>query len=129
MSGKPNIKPPSTFRSYSIVFDHESPHKRLKEVSAEESKPDKEVKYEPITPSLPHKNIVTPSSQMPTSSSKVDIPSTSIKDPSLLLLNHLIIPQLLRNCNKKMLSCFNNWKNEKLWIGIYIMTMLYCKKK
>jgi hypothetical protein len=81
MSGKPNIKPPSTSDPIQLSFDHESPHKRLKEVSAEESKPDKEVKYEPITPSLPHKNIVTPSSQMPTPSSKVDIPSTSIKEP------------------------------------------------
>jgi hypothetical protein len=39
------------------------------------------IKYELITPSLPHKNNVTPSSQMPTLSSKVDIPSSSIKEP------------------------------------------------
>jgi hypothetical protein len=62
-----------------LSSNHEIPHKRLKEVSAEEFESDKEVKSEPITPSLPQKNIVTPSSQMPTLSCKVDIPSASIK--------------------------------------------------
>ena len=81
MSGKPNIKSPCTSDPIQLSFDHESPHKRLREFSTEESKPYKEVKYEPITPSPPHKNIVTPSSQMPTPYSKVNIPATSIKEP------------------------------------------------
>jgi hypothetical protein len=46
------------------------------EVFAEELEPDREVKYEHI-PS--HKHCVTPTSQMPTSYSKDDRPSTSIK--------------------------------------------------
>ena len=79
MSGKPNVKPPSTLYPIHLFSDHEIPHKRLREVYAEEFEPNKEVKSKPITPSLPHKNIVTPSSQMLTSYSKVDIPSKSIK--------------------------------------------------
>jgi hypothetical protein len=80
-SGKSNIKPPSTSDPIQLSSDHESPHKKLKEDSAEESKPDKEIKSELITPSLPQKDIVTPSSQIPTPSSKYDIPSTSTKEP------------------------------------------------
>jgi hypothetical protein len=107
MSGKPNIKPPSTSDPIQLSSDHESPHKRLREVSAEESKPDKEVKYEPITPSLPHKNIVTPSSQMPTPSSKVDIPSTSIKEPkpsSLEPSDHTPVIEKLQQENAQLLQ-------------------------
>ena len=59
-----------------MCSDHESPHKRLREVYAEEFELDKEVKSEPI-PS--HKHSITPTSQMPTSTSKVDRSSTSIK--------------------------------------------------
>jgi hypothetical protein len=72
-----------------LSFDHESPHKKLKEYSTEESKPDKEIKYELITPSLPKKYIVTPSSQIPTPSSKYGIPSTSTKDPKPSSLEQL----------------------------------------
>jgi hypothetical protein len=59
-----------------VSFDLESPHKRIREVYAKDFEPNKEVKYEPI---LSHKNYVTPSSQMPTLASKIDIPYTSIK--------------------------------------------------
>jgi hypothetical protein len=59
-----------------VYSNHEIPHKILREVSAKEFEPNKEVKYEHI-PS--HKKSVTPTSQMPTSASKVDIPSISIK--------------------------------------------------
>jgi hypothetical protein len=75
-SGKCNVKPPSTLDPIQVSYDHESPHKRLIEVSAEEFEPDREVKSEPI-PS--HKHSVTPTSQMPTSTSKIDRSSTSIK--------------------------------------------------
>jgi hypothetical protein len=81
MSGKSNIKPPSTSDPVQFSSDHESPHKKLKEDFVEGSKPDKEIKYELITPSLPKKETVTPSSNIPTPSSKYDIPSTSTKDP------------------------------------------------
>jgi len=75
-SGKPNVKPPSTSDPIQVSSDLESPHKRLKEFYEKEFEPDKEFKFEPI---LSHRNSVTPTSQMPTSASKVDIPSTSIK--------------------------------------------------
>ena len=39
------------------------------------------MKSELITPSLPHKNNVTPSSKIPTPYFKVDIPYSSIKEP------------------------------------------------
>jgi hypothetical protein len=81
MSGNPNIKPPCTLDPIQLYSNNEIPHKRLREFYTEEANPNKEVKSEHITPSLPHRNIVTPSSQMPTLSSKVDIPSTSIKEP------------------------------------------------
>jgi hypothetical protein len=47
-SGKPNVKPPSTSDPIQVSSDLESPHKRLREVSAEELEPDREVKSEPI---------------------------------------------------------------------------------
>jgi hypothetical protein len=75
VSGNTNVKPPSTSYHIPVSFDHESPHKRLKEIFVEEFEPDREVKSKPI-PS--HKHSVTPTSQMHTSSSKVDITSTSI---------------------------------------------------
>jgi hypothetical protein len=59
-----------------LSSDIEIPHKRIREFSTKDFDPDKEVKSEPI---LSHKNFVTPTHHMPTSSSKVDIPSTSIK--------------------------------------------------
>jgi hypothetical protein len=59
MSGKLNVKFPSTSDPIQLSYDLESPHKILREVSAEEFEPDKEIKYEPI-PS--HKNFVTPTS-------------------------------------------------------------------
>jgi hypothetical protein len=52
-----------------------------------------------------------------------------LRDPIPLLFSHMIKPQLLINCNKKILSCFNNWQNKKLWIDICIMTMSSCKQK
>jgi hypothetical protein len=59
-----------------LSSDHKIPHKRLRDFFPEEFECDKEVKSEPI---LSHKYFVTPTSQIPTSSSKVNIPSTSIK--------------------------------------------------
>ena len=76
MSGKPNVKPPRTLDPIQLSSDLKIPHKRLREVFAQEFDPNKEVKSEPI-PS--HKHYVTLTSQMPISASKVDIPSTSIK--------------------------------------------------
>jgi hypothetical protein len=56
-SGNPNVKPSSTSDPIQVSFDHEIPHKRLREVSAEELEPNRTVKSEPI-PS--HKHSVTP---------------------------------------------------------------------
>ena len=50
--GKSNTNPPITLDPIQLSFDHESPHKKLKEDSAGESKPAKETKSEPVTPSL-----------------------------------------------------------------------------
>jgi hypothetical protein len=75
-NGKPNVKPPSTSYPIQVSSDHEIPHKILREFFAEEFELDREVKSEHI-PS--HKHFVTPISQIPTSASKVDRPSTSIK--------------------------------------------------
>ena len=80
MSGKPNIKPPSTSDPIQLSSDHESPHKKIKEVFVEEYNLDKEIKYELITPILPRKDNVTPSSQIPTPSSKIYITYTSTKE-------------------------------------------------
>jgi hypothetical protein len=107
MSGKPNIKPPNTLDPIQLCFDHESPHKILREFSTEESKPDKEVKFEPITPSLTHKQIFTPSSHMPTPSYKFDIPSISIKEPkpsSLEPSDHTPIIEKLQQENAQLLQ-------------------------
>ena len=79
--------------------DHESPHKTIKEYFAKESKPDKEIKYELIKPSLPQKYIVTPSFEIPTPSSKYDIPSTSTKDPKPSSL------EKLQKENAQLLQC------------------------
>jgi hypothetical protein len=86
-----------------VSFDHEIPHKRLREVFAKEFDPDREVKYEPI-PS--HKHSVTPTSQMPTSASKVDRPSTSIKgsNPSSKTYDHTPIIEKLQQENAQLLQ-------------------------
>jgi hypothetical protein len=103
-SGKSNVKPPKTLDPIQLSYDHEIPHKRLIEYFVEEIEPDKEVKYEPI---LSHKNSLTPSSQMTTSSSKVDIPSTFIKgskpsyfEPS----NHTRVIEKLQQENSQLLQ-------------------------
>ena len=95
MSGKPNVKPPSTSDPIQVFCDLESPHKRLREVSVEELEPDREVKYEPI-PS--HKPSVTPTSQMPTPDPKDDRLSTSIKgfEPSSEISDHTPIIEKLQ---------------------------------
>jgi hypothetical protein len=77
MIGKSNTKPPITSDPIQLSSDHESPHKKLKE----ESEPAKEIKSEPVTPSLPQKATVTPSSQVPKPSTKCDMPSTSTEKP------------------------------------------------
>jgi hypothetical protein len=64
-----------------LSSDHEIPHKKLREYSAKEFEPAKEIKFEPVTPSLPHKATVTPSPQIPTPSTKCDMPSTYTKKP------------------------------------------------
>jgi hypothetical protein len=61
--GNPYEKPPSTSDPIQVSFDLEIPHKRLREVSAEELDPDREAKYEPISP---HKPPINLTSQMPT---------------------------------------------------------------
>ena len=84
--------------------DLESPHKILREVSAKEFEHDKEVKSEPI---LSHKNSITPTSHMPTSSSRVDIPSTSIKgsNPSSFETSyHTPIIEKLQQENSQLLQ-------------------------
>jgi hypothetical protein len=63
-----------------LSSDHESPHKKIKEVFVEQYNIDKEIKSELITWSLPHKDSVTPSSQIPTPSSKIYITYTSTKE-------------------------------------------------
>jgi hypothetical protein len=109
-----------------LSSDLEIPHKILREVFAEEFEPDKEVKSEPI---LSHKNSVTPTSQMPTSTSKVDIPSTSIKGSkpsSSEPFDHTPVIDKLQQENDQLLQ---QLEERKLWIGIYIMTMRYCKQR
>jgi hypothetical protein len=86
MIGKSNTKRPITSGPIQLSFDHESPHKKLKEDSAGESKPAKETKSEPVMPSLPQKATVTPSSQIPKPSTKCGMPSTSIDKPKLSLI-------------------------------------------
>jgi hypothetical protein len=81
MIGKSNTKPPITLDPIQLSSDHESPKKKLREDSAEESKPAKETKSEPVMPSLSQKAIVTPSSQIPKPSIKCDMPSTSTEKP------------------------------------------------
>jgi hypothetical protein len=77
-----NTNPPITSDPIQFSSDHEIPHKNLKE----ESEPAKETKFEPVTPSISQKYIVTPSSQFPKPSIKCDMPSTSTekKNPSPL---------------------------------------------
>jgi len=77
MIGKSNIKPPITSCLIQLSFDHDIPHKNLKE----ESEPAKETKFEPVMPSLSQKANVTPSSQIPKPSIKCDMPSTSTEKP------------------------------------------------
>jgi hypothetical protein len=73
---KPYEKPPTTLDPIQVSFDLKSPHKRRREVSAEELEPHRKTKYEPNSPHKPH---VTPTSQMPTPYPKTDILSTSFK--------------------------------------------------
>jgi hypothetical protein len=102
-SGKRNVKPPSTLDPIQVSFDHESSHKILREVSAEEFEPDREIKCAPI-PS--HKNSVTPTSQMPTLASKANRPSTSIKGskPSSETFDHTPIFEKLQQENAQFLQ-------------------------
>ena len=83
--------------------DHESPHKRLREVSAEEFDPDREVKSEPI-PS--HKHSITPTSHMTTSASKVYRPYKSIKGskPSDETSDHTPFIEKLQQENAQLLQ-------------------------
>jgi hypothetical protein len=87
-----------------LSSDHEIPHKKLREDSAKEFEPAKEIKIEPVTPSLPHKAIVTPSPQIPTPSTKCDMPSTSTKKPKPSSLEQSDQFPTVENCKKRMLS-------------------------
>jgi hypothetical protein len=74
-----------------VSSDLESPHKRLREVSIDELKPQRKKKYEPTSP---HQPPITPTSPMPTPDPKNDIlstyfkgskPSSEISDPALAI--------------------------------------------
>jgi hypothetical protein len=69
------------------LSDLKSPHKRLKEVSAEELVPHRETKSEAISPHKPH---VTPTSQMLIPNPKTDRLSTYFKGskPSSEISDH-----------------------------------------
>jgi hypothetical protein len=63
-----------------VSSDLKSPHKILREVSAEELEPHRKKKYEPTSPYKPH---VTPTSQMPTTDPKTDRLYTYFKGSKL----------------------------------------------
>jgi hypothetical protein len=97
-----------------LSSDLEIPHKILKEVFAEEFDHDKEVKSKSI---LSHKNFVTPTSQMPTSTSKFDMPYTSIKgskhsyfEPS----DHTSIIENLQQENAQLLQQLEEQKTMEI---------------
>jgi hypothetical protein len=74
--GKPYAKPLTTSDPIQVSSDLESPHKRLREVSADELKPQRKTKSEPTSP---HQPPITPTSQMPTPDPKNDRHSTYFK--------------------------------------------------
>jgi hypothetical protein len=89
--------PPTTSDPIQVSSDLESPHKRLREVSAEELEPHRKTKSEPTSP---HKPPVTPTSQMPTQILKlIDFLHLS-RDPSPPL-RYLIILQPLKSTTGK----------------------------
>jgi hypothetical protein len=74
--GKPYSKPLTTWDPIQVSSDLESPHKILREVSANELKPQRKTKSKPTSP---HQPPITPTSQMPTPDPKNDRLSTSFK--------------------------------------------------
>jgi hypothetical protein len=108
MIGKTNKNTQTTSYHIQLSFDHEIPHKKLREYSTNEFEPAKEIKSEPVTPSLPQKEIVTPSPQIPTPSNRFDMPSTYTKNPkpsSLEQFDQFQIVEKLQKENAQLLQC------------------------
>jgi hypothetical protein len=74
--GKPYAKSLTTPDPIQVSFNLESPHKILREVSADELKPQMKTQSEPTSP---HQPPITPTSPMPTPDPKNDRHSTSFK--------------------------------------------------
>jgi hypothetical protein len=73
---KPYAKPPPASDPIQVSSDLESPHKKLREVSADGLEPLRKTKSEPTSP---YQSPITPTSPMPTLDPKTDRLSTSLK--------------------------------------------------
>jgi hypothetical protein len=73
---KPYAKPLHASDPIQVSFDLESPHKRLREVSADGLEPQRKTKSKPTSP---YQSPITPTSPMPTLDPKNDRLSTSLK--------------------------------------------------
>jgi hypothetical protein len=123
--GKPYAKSLTTLNPIQVSSDLESPHKRLREVYADELK-----------------------------SQRKKNPNLLLLINTLLLLTHRCLPQILRmivflhlsrdlslpprylilirpwrNYNKRIFICCNNWKIGRLWTHIFTMIMQSSKQR
>jgi hypothetical protein len=108
-----------------VSSDLESPHKRLREVSADELKPQRKTKSEPTSP---HQPPITPTSQMPTPDPKNDRHSTYFKGskPSSEISDPAPAIEKLQQENFQLLQ---QLEDRKTLDTIFTMIMQSSKKR
>jgi hypothetical protein len=100
---KPYAKPPPASDPIQVSSDLESPHKKLREVSADGLEPLRKTKSEPTSP---FRSPITPTSPMPTLDPKTDKLSTSLKGskPSSEIVDSVPTIEQLQKENHQLLQ-------------------------